>query len=47
MEIYKSPKILVQSPEEQMKYLSQFGTNPSTDELALQFDDAYFKFLGA
>lgn len=46
MSIVKSMEILALSSDEQIKYLKELGTYPSTDELALQFEDAYLKFVG-
>jgi hypothetical protein len=46
MQLIKALKILANSKEEQINYLIELGTFPSTDELALQFDDAYRVFLG-
>lgn len=46
MNIVKPLEILALSSDEQIKYLKKIGTYPSTDELALQFEDAYVKLVG-
>jgi hypothetical protein len=46
MKIIKALNILAYPKDKQINYLIELGTFPSTDELAIQFDDAYNFFLG-
>jgi hypothetical protein len=46
MEIYKALQLISSSSKDQINYLRELGTYPSTDELALQFDDAFKVYLG-
>ncbi len=39
--------MLAANAADQRNYLKKIGTFPSTDELALEFDDAYRPFIGA
>jgi hypothetical protein len=45
MYILKILTLLASTKDEQIEYLINLGTSPSTDELALEFDDAYNIFL--
>jgi hypothetical protein len=42
----KSIGLLAAMPDIQRQYLRKSGSFPSTDELALEFDDAYQQFMG-
>ena len=44
--LIKSIELLASNSDTQRKYLRDLGTFPSTDELALEFDDAYKPFIG-
>jgi|GEM_PF-3397730 len=46
MQIKEALKILAEAKDNQIAYLEDLGTSPSTDELALQFDDTYQVFKG-
>lgn len=46
MRLLKALEILAATKDNQIIYLIGLGTFPSTDELALQFDDAYQVFKG-
>ncbi|WP_116790178.1 hypothetical protein [Flavobacterium psychrotrophum] len=46
MKIFKVLNTLASSKEEQVSYLIAIGTFPSTDELAIEFDDEYKILLG-
>ncbi|NRT13770.1 hypothetical protein HNP99_000095 [Flavobacterium sp. 28A] len=45
MKLLKIIKILASTKDEQINYLIDLGTYPSTDELALDFDYAYVFYL--
>jgi hypothetical protein len=42
--LIKSIKLLAATPDEQRDYLKKSGSFPCTDEIALEFDDAYRYF---
>jgi hypothetical protein len=44
--LIKTLNILASPQDKQINYLTELGTLPSTDELAIQFDDSYKVFLG-
>lgn len=46
MQLIDALKILADIEENQVSYLVSLGTSPSTDELALQFDDTYMAVKG-
>ena len=46
MQLFESLKVLAETIENQVTYLTEIGTFPSTDELALQFADTYQVFKG-
>lgn len=44
--LINSIKLLASTPNEQREYLKKHGLFPSTDEIALEFDDAYQHVAG-
>lgn len=46
MQLLKILAILASTKDKQIDYIVKLGTFPSTDEFALEFDDAYKVFLG-
>lgn len=46
MQLIEALKILADTEDNQIAYLFDLGTSPSTDELALQFTDTYQVFKG-
>jgi hypothetical protein len=44
--LFKAIEMLAANADDQRGYLRKIGTFPSTDELALEFDDAYRPFIG-
>jgi hypothetical protein len=43
--LVRSLKILASNASQQKEYLRNLGTYPSTDEIAIEFDDAFKSFI--